>query len=285
MKRLSYTAGAITLLLFSATLSAGERGVRRAAYRHAPAPHMRGISSGCSSCFGGDVYYESTCDAGCHAGCEAQCDTHWGSVGCDATECGCGACHSRLLPSLMSGLDCLLSGIYHNPCNVPYPRPRSGPSSCMDIWFGYNSGGCGCNSFEPEMEPWQTEPMKSPRAPKATPTPMPTNPFKDDELQAPPKVPADLGMKRRTPKLQPVKHRQPKYSSEPLAIEPVRVAEVVEVSRPVKPVAAKKVEDLSPASEPVADPAPSPTRATSKVKQVQHETTSRVIPKNPLRDE
>jgi hypothetical protein len=287
MKSSSCAAAAFAMLLLSAPLIAGESGMRRAPNRHSPAPHLRGMSSGCNSCFSDEIHYESFGDSGCHAGCESRCDTHWGilGTGCGTADCSCDACKAPLLPSLISGLDCLVQRLYYDPCNMPCPRPRCGPRNCMDIWFGYNAG-CGCSSFEPEMENWpSTPPTKSPRIPAPIPSPAPTDPFKDDELQSPPSVPADLGVKRTSPKLQPVKHRRPKYSAEPLVVAPVKIAEVVEMPRKPEPVTVKKVADAPAAAEPMTDPAPQPTRAVSKVKQVRHEAPSKVIPKNPLRDE
>jgi hypothetical protein len=114
------------------------------------------------------------------------------------------------------------------------------------------------------------------RGPQPESLPAPTNPFKDDELQAPPSVPKDLGFRRSKAKLQPVEHRRPKYSAEPTVIAPVKVAEVAETER-------ADAVDVEHAIEREIVVAPRPTRL---VRQVNHEVPAkRVIPKNPLREE
>lgn len=242
--RCSYYAVVAAMLQCVVTLVAGGNEARHVAFKHSPVPYMRGPSSGCN------------CETNCSATtpCDTACDSACGS--------SCVTCRDRLpplLPALVDSFDCIVQRLYYNPCNIPCCRQRCRPTSCMDIWFGYRSD-CGCNSCGTESWPAT--------APVPKNVPMPTNPFKDDELQAPPSVPKDLGFKRATPKLQPVEHRRPKYSSEPTVIAPVKVVAVTEKIR---------------ASEPVVVARPRPSQL---VRPVKHETPSKmIIPKNPLRSE
>jgi hypothetical protein len=91
------------------------------------------------------------------------------------------------------------------------------------------------------------------------PETLPTNPFKDDELRAPPSVPKEIpkemGAQRARPKLQPVEYRQPKYSAEPTVVVPVKIAD--------------------------SEDAP---RSRGVVRQVVHETNEKSLPSNPLRN-
>ncbi len=238
--RCSFCAVAAAILLSISTVFAGGAAANHLAFRNSSASHMRAASIGCSC---------ETCDSPV-----TTCDSACGST--------CGTCRPacpRILPMLVSGLDCMLQRLYYNPCNVPCCRPNPCRSTCCtDIWQGYSSrSGCdsGCTGT------WHsTTPM----------TPMnPTNPFKDDDIQLPPAVPKDLGIKRPTPKMQPVQHRKPKYDSAPTpAVPPVKVAEAVE---PIQSV---------------PRPAVVPRRSDRPVQQVKHETPAkRFIPKNPLRNE
>jgi hypothetical protein len=113
----------------------------------------------------------------------------------------------------------------------------------------------------------------SPTSPKV-PVPPPdrsVDPFQDDDLRTPPKVPVDARLQRRAPKKYAVREIPLKYSSTPATVPPVRTSTVVKLSDNVEP-------------EPVVAREPSELPA-QPIQQVQHLTPIKRGPRNPLRDE
>lgn len=176
---------------------------------------------------------------------------------CGQSRCCC----PRLIPALMSKIDCVLQRVYANPCNPVCGRPCRTRSTCAGIWDNYQSNcGCssGCCSSCGAGESWV--PSMSP-----TPAPMNMDPFQDDDLRAPPPVPTDARNSR-------------KGGNTTLA----RMRVVKQEPTPAKP----SVNHHSSVSIHLVDgEVQVDGQASSEVVPVSLQTTTtKAFPKNPLRD-
>jgi hypothetical protein len=174
---------------------------------------------------------------------------------CGRSRCCC----PRLIPALMSKIDCVLQRLYANPCNPVCGRPCRTRTSCAGVWDNYQSD-CGCSSGGCSScgagENW---------VPSMSPTPMNVDPFQDDDLRAPPPVPTDA-----------------RNSRKPGNTKLARLRIVKQEPTPAKPstnhhsaVSIRLVDGEVQVGE----------QATSEVVPVSLHTTSvKAFPKNPLRD-
>lgn len=212
------------------------------------------------------------CDARPSCGCATA-----PSCGCEvACDSGCGTCKPccpRILPAIVNGIDCVLTNLLGNPCNVPCPRPTCGRATCCsDAWSGY-SGGCGCGgggSLAPMPMPSTDHWTPAPRQKVAPTPPAEGDPFKDDELNMPPTPPKET----RAPRA-PGRHSG--LSTHRYSPAPQPLARPITSLSQGRPTPAVRVTEVS--------PQPKVARVSRAVKPIAHEEdAARDVPRNPLRD-